>query len=273
MVVNNIFENYSEYNSLVLIFGGILFAFQIYGDFSGYSDIAIGVSKIFGINLKRNFNVPYFSRNVAEVWKRWHISLNTWFVDYIYIPLGGSRHGKAKTIRNTMTIFALSGLWHGANWTFIVWGVYHGLLFVPLILLGSTKKYNNEVATLKQLPMMAITFALVVIGWIIFRADNIEFAFDYLQKIFSPYDWSMNFNGLGQCKKPMIWIAIMLVIEWFTRNCNHSFQIAETASYNTNRIANIFTRHRFIRWSIYVSLILTILIFGGQQTEFIYFQF
>lgn len=136
VLVNTIFDNYQNYDGMTLLFGGIFFSFQIYGDFSGYSDIAIGTARLFGINLMRNFAFPYFSRNIAEFWRRWHISLNTWFRDYIYFPLGGSRCSKLKVIRNTMVIFLVSGFWHGANWTFVTWGAYHALLFVPLFLLG-----------------------------------------------------------------------------------------------------------------------------------------
>ena len=191
IVVNTIFSNFQEKSSLALIGAGILFAFQIYGDFSGYSDIAIGVSKLFNIKLKRNFNVPYFSRNVAEFWKRWHISLNTWFVDYVYIPLGGSREGMPKTIRNTFAIFLLSGLWHGANWTFVAWGAYHALLFVPLIMLKKNRRFMDVVAADSVLPsfreclQVGLTFILAVIGWIIFRADNIAMAWDYIVTMIS----------------------------------------------------------------------------------------
>ena len=172
VVVNEIFADYANMPASLLMVGALFFTFQIYGDFSGYSDIAIGTAKLFGIKLMRNFNVPYFSRDIAEFWRRWHVSLNTWFRDYVYIPLGGSRTTKAKVVRNTFVIFLLSGLWHGANWTFIVWGAYHALLFLPLILLGKNRKYTNVVAEGKLLPrvkeicMMLLTFLLVALGWI-----------------------------------------------------------------------------------------------------------
>ncbi len=151
--VNQVFENYQDQSGSTLLLAAIFFTFQIYGDFSGYSDIAIGCARLFGINLMRNFNFPYFSRDIAEFWRRWHISLTTWFRDYIYIPLGGSRTTKAKVIRNTFIIFLVSGFWHGANWTFIVWGAYHALLFLPLILLGKNRKYTNVVASEGDVPM------------------------------------------------------------------------------------------------------------------------
>lgn len=162
------------------------------GGFSGYSDIAIGTARLFGFNLMRNFNFPYFSRDIAEFWRRWHISLTTWFRDYIYIPLGGSRGGKLLSFRNTMIIFLVSGLWHGANWTFIAWGAFHALLFLPLLLLGKNRKNatgvvaeNRVLPTLKEFGGMVFTFGFVVIGWIIFRADNIGMAVDYTGRIFS----------------------------------------------------------------------------------------
>lgn len=178
--VDTIWNEYSTQSASTLLLAAALFTFQIYGDFSGYSDIAIGTAKLFGIRLKRNFNVPYFSRDIAEFWRRWHISLTTWFRDYLYIPLGGSRVSKVKIVRNTFIIFLVSGLWHGANWTFIVWGAYHALLFLPLILLGKNRRYTNTVAegrllpTLHEFLQMLLTFVLAIIGWIIFRAENLH---------------------------------------------------------------------------------------------------
>ena len=219
-IVDNIWNNYAEHSSLMLIVTAIFFAFQIYGDFSGYSDIAIGTARLFGINLMRNFNFPYFSRDVAEFWKRWHISLNTWFVDYVYIPLGGSREGKNKQLRNTFIIFFTSGLWHGANWTFILWGIYHALLFLPLMIIGKTKKYTETVAEGRSLPsikeffMMLLTFALIVFGWIIFRANNITEFVDYLYCIVNNFCVA---ETEGIPKKMLLFIAILLCVEWLNR--------------------------------------------------------
>ncbi|MDR2414915.1 MAG: MBOAT family protein, partial [Odoribacteraceae bacterium] len=189
--VNQIFDAYTLQPASSLLLGAILFAFQIYGDFSGYSDIAIGTARLFGFNLMRNFAFPYFSRDIAEFWRRWHISLTTWFRDYLYIPLGGSRGSRWQKMRNTFIIFLVSGFWHGANWTFIAWGAYHALLFVPLLLLGKNRKYTGIVAanrllpTFKELLSMLITFAFVVIGWIIFRAEDMPQAIDYISRICS----------------------------------------------------------------------------------------
>ena len=177
--VDLVWSSYPTQSGSTLLLAAVIFTFQIYGDFSGYSDIAIGTAKLFGINLMRNFNTPYFSRDIAEFWRRWHISLTTWFRDYVYIPMGGSRVGKWKIVRNTFVIFLVSGIWHGANWTYLAWGTYHALLFLPLILLGANRKYTNHIAEDRILPtwregmQMLLTFVLVVLGWIIFRSASI----------------------------------------------------------------------------------------------------
>ncbi len=253
--VNQVFDSYQDQTGSTLLLAAIFFTFQIYGDFSGYSDIAIGCARLFGINLMRNFNFPYFSRDIAEFWRRWHISLTTWFRDYIYIPLGGSRTTKAKVIRNTFIIFLVSGFWHGANWTFIAWGAYHALLFLPLILLGKNRKYTND-ATWREIPKIFITFSLVVIGWIIFRAETITQAWEYLimmcnHTIFSMPDTSGQ-TALFLC------IAILVVIEWVQRNKSHALQIKLPI---------------VIRWSIYFAILFLIFCFGGNVQNFIYFQF
>lgn len=265
-LVNVIFSNYETTGGLNLWIGAFLFTFQIYGDFSGYSDIAIGVSKLFGIKLMRNFRVPYFSRDIAEFWRRWHISLTTWFRDYIYIPLGGSRCSKSKVIRNTFVIFLVSGFWHGAEWTFIGWGAYHAVLFMPLILLGKNRKYTDSVAsgrilpTMRESTLMAYTFLLVMIGWIIFRADNLIVACNYIVKMFT--DWSFCVTPhIG--KRVFIFIAFMLLVEWIKRESPHPFDIAGKG----------LLKYRSMRWAIYLLLCLCILFFSGQQGQFIYFQF
>lgn len=260
-VVNQIWGNYTEHNSLMLILAAILFTFQIYGDFSGYSDIAIGSAKLFGINLMKNFNLPYFSRDIAEFWRKWHISLNTWFRDYIYIPLGGSREGKYKSFRNTLIIFLVSGFWHGANWTFICWGLYHALLFLPLLLTQRNRKYTNQIAQNSKLPsiteclQMITTFSLVVLGWILFRATSINEAFDYIQKIFINTSMPDEFIG----KKAICFCFLLIIVEWIQRKKEHGFQFA---------ISN-----KYIRYIFYIVAALIILTQSGQQVQFIYFQF
>lgn len=274
--VNEVFANYTEHSGSTLLLAAILFAFQIYGDFSGYSDIAIGTAKLFGITLMRNFNLPYFSRDIAEFWRRWHISLNTWFVDYLYIPLGGSRpyvnpdskhpklSKKAKVIRNTFAIFLISGLWHGANWTFVCWGLYHALLFIPLILSGKNKRFtgvvaeNRELPTFKEMLQMGLTFFLVVIGWIFFRAETITQAFDYLSSLFTVSLMSVP-KTAGQSALIMN-LVIMILVEWFHRTKSFGFEIS-------------YIKSPCLRSICYFILLFILFAFGGHTENFIYFQF
>lgn len=267
VVVNEIFADYANMPASLLLVGALFFTFQIYGDFSGYSDIAIGTAKLFGIKLMRNFNVPYFSRDIAEFWRRWHISLNTWFRDYVYIPLGGSRTTKAKIVRNTFVIFLLSGLWHGANWTFIAWGAYHALLFLPLILLGKNRKYTGTIAegkflpSFKELCMMLLTFALVVIGWIFFRAETIADAIHYIAALCSPEIWKTSFEFWIYPTNNAGWfVIIMLIVEWLLRDKEHGLDIK-----------NI--KYGWLRIIIYYTLIVVMFWFSGKSETFIYFQF
>lgn len=268
-LANNIFNNYSDCSAPVLWLGAFLFTFQIYGDFSGYSDIAIGTAKLFGIRLSRNFHFPYFSRDIAEFWRRWHISLNTWFRDYIYIPLGGSRCSKPKIIRNTLIIFLVSGLWHGANWTFVIWGGYHAFLFLPLILLGKNRN-NLQQSNLrgfipppKEILQIFATFILVMVGWIIFRAENIHDAFEYIvRSIYAFRDGSTSvLNGSNIIiASTVIMIAIMQIFDWSQRNKAFGLQIVEG-------------KPLLLRWGAYLMFSFFIIIFAGRQEEFIYFQF
>ena len=265
VIVDQVFATWQNQSGSTLLLAAVLFSFQIYGDFSGYSDIAIGSAKLFGIKLMRNFNVPYFSRDIAEFWRRWHISLTTWFRDYVYIPLGGSRCAKSKIVRNTFVIFLLSGFWHGANWTFIAWGAYHALLFLPLILLGKNRKYTGIVAaervlpTLKEAGQMLLTFFLVVIGWIIFRSDSIGQAWAIVRGIFSPGLFSVPMLYVGT-KKSLLFCVLMLLIEWFTRKKDFALQFREgTSPWFTIGISYL--------------LILVILEYSSHSQSFIYFQF
>jgi D-alanyl-lipoteichoic acid acyltransferase DltB (MBOAT superfamily) len=265
--VNHVFETYQEQSGSVLLLGAIFFAFQIYGDFSGYSDIAIGSARLFGFNLMRNFNFPYFSRDIAEFWRRWHISLTTWFRDYVYIPLGGSRVSKEKVIRNTFIIFLVSGFWHGANWTFITWGFYHAVLFLPLILWNKNRKYINSVTenkrfpAIKELVQMGITFALIVFGWIFFRAENITQAWMYFSKIFSFSLFAVPQIMIKRMLMTLFLVTVFLLIEWSGRK-------------NQYAIENLsFIKKRYLRWGFYYALTSVIICFSGEEQEFIYFQF
>lgn len=268
VIVNQIFSDYADKPASVLMVGALFFTFQIYGDFSGYSDIAIGTAKLFGVRLMRNFKVPYFSRDIAEFWRRWHISLTTWFRDYVYIPLGGSRCSKVKIVRNTFVIFLVSGFWHGANWTFVVWGAYHALLFLPLILLGKNRKYTDTVAegrllpSLKEFIQMLLTFLLVVIGWVIFRAETIVDAWQYISSMFGLELWKVSYRFFLYPLHGEAWfVVIMMAVEWSQRRKEHGLDMC-TIKYGC------------IRWGIYAFFIVMILVFRSiDETTFIYFQF
>lgn len=276
MYVDQVWATYDTQTGSTLLLAAIFFTFQIYGDFSGYSDIAIGTAKLFGVKLMRNFNNPYFSRDIAEFWRRWHISLTTWFRDYVYIPLGGSRpeipaniqnpdrYKKWIIVRNTFVIFLLSGFWHGANWTFIAWGAYHAILFLPLILLGKNRKYTNQVAegrllpTWKECGQMLLTFALVVLGWIIFRAPSINQAWEYICGLGATSLFSMPMI-IGGLKRTLFFTAIMLIVEWFDRDKEHPFCLAHIP--------------QWARISVIYILVLCMLECAGNSQSFIYFQF
>ena len=257
-----LFKKMAIADNCALALAAVLFAFQIYADFSGYSDIAIGVAKLFGIRLMRNFNNPYFSRDIAEFWRRWHISLTTWFRDYLYIPLGGSRTTKAKIVRNTLIIFLVSGFWHGANWTFIAWGGFHALLFLPLILLGRNRKYTDTVAVGKWLPswkewlQMTATFLLVVLGWIFFRADSISIAVSYLCGLATPWHNPFTMEMLPV----LVYIVMMMTVEWFQREKQHGLDLQCISSH-------------WVKFTIYYILIFIIFIAQKGSETFIYFQF
>lgn len=264
MYVNEIFENYTSLSGSTLLIGAVLFAFQIYGDFSGYSDIAIGSAKLFGIKLLKNFNYPYFSRDIAEFWRRWHISLSTWFRDYLYIPLGGSRVAPRKAIRNTFIIFLISGFWHGANWTFIAWGALNALYFLPLLLTKNNRNHLDVVASNQFLPsfkeslQMLSTFLLVTLGWVFFRSDSIFDSFLYLKKIFSPSLFSLPSVDFGII---FILITLFMLVEWVGRKGNYAIENLGQAW------------HKVFRYSLYYSLILSLFYFAGKEEQFIYFQF
>jgi D-alanyl-lipoteichoic acid acyltransferase DltB (MBOAT superfamily) len=262
LVVDQIFADYETLSSFSLLLGTVLFAFQIYGDFSGYSDIAVGVARLFGIHLMRNFALPYFSRDIAEFWRRWHISLNTWFRDYLYIPLGGSMGGKRKIVRNIFVIFLVSGFWHGANWTFIIWGFLNALYFLPLILQGKNRKYLDIVAADSNFPSLAelsrilLTFGLVCLAWIFFRSKNVPEAFEYIFLLFS-FKGGLDFLPY---LAPVPFIVLLLSFEWYGRRLECPLY------FDFNR--------RYIKYSFYILFIVFILYFGAEaNNSFIYFQF
>ncbi|MDH7913976.1 MBOAT family O-acyltransferase [Winogradskyella sp. SYSU M77433] len=265
---NEFFNNHTEYNGSTLLLGAIFFTFQIYGDFSGYSDIAIGTSRLFGFDLKQNFAFPYFSRDIAEFWRRWHISLSTWFRDYLYIPLGGSKGGTLMKVRNTFIIFLVSGFWHGANWTFIVWGGLNAIYFLPLLLTKRNRSNIGVVAQDRYLPsfknMISIisTFCLTVLAWVFFRANSINHALEYLQGIFSNNLFSIpEFENKTHAGEVLILIVFLLLVEWIGRE----------TQYGLEKLGLNWPRS--LRLTFYVSIVCLIFLFIGKEQEFIYFQF
>jgi len=265
---NLIFNNSEDYSGSTLVLGVLFFAFQIYGDFSGYSDIAIGTARLFGFNIIRNFAFPYFSRDIAEFWRRWHISLSSWFRDYLYIPLGGSRGGLWMKVRNTFIIFIVSGFWHGANWTFIVWGALNAIYFLPLLLTNKNRNHLEIVAqskslpTLKELSLMLLTFSLTVFAWIFFRADNIGHAASYISEIFSYSLFTIpHFAGMRKSLLTIILVLLFVLIEWHGRE--EQFAIAHLG----------LKWKKPLRYAMYYAIIIAIFWFGGEKQQFIYFQF
>ena len=264
--VDQVYSYYANQSGSTLLLAAIFFSIQIYCDFSGYSDIAIGTAKLFGIRLMRNFNLPHFSRDIAEFWRRWHISLTTWFRDYVYIPLGGSQVSKAKVVRNTFVIFLLSGFWHGANWTYIAWGAYHAVLFLPLILLGKNRKYLNQVAegrvlpTWKETGQMLLTFLLVTIGLIIFRSESIGQAWAFVCGIADKSLFSIPWIYSATYIVPMPFILLLfLVMEWTGRNKECPLKLN-----GANKV---------LQWFVYVLFVVLVFSFGETSESFIYFQF
>jgi alginate O-acetyltransferase complex protein AlgI len=262
--VNVCFEESHNLNASSLILGAVFFSFQIYGDFSGYSDIALGTARLFGIELLKNFNYPYFSRDIAEFWRRWHISLSSWFKDYLYIPLGGSKGSTWLKIRNTFIIFLVSGFWHGANWTFIFWGFLNALFIIPSVFMGNNRNNMEIVAqnrwypNLKELFSIVFTFTLTTIAWIFFRAKNMTEAFEYLYNIGSlkgAMQPTMNISFL------LVLLVFFIVMEWQGRRENHPLKIF---ALNWNKA---------LRIGFYYLLVIIILIHTGAEQEFIYFQF
>lgn len=262
--VNYIFNNSDDLSGSTLLVGAVLFAFQIYGDFSGYSDIAIGTSRLFGFDLKKNFAFPYFSRDIAEFWRRWHISLSTWFRDYVYIPLGGSRVTTFEKIRNTFVVFIVSGFWHGANWTFIIWGLLHATYFLPLLLSNKNRNHLDIVAQDKWLPnvkdsfKILLTFMFIVFAWIFFRAEDLSHAYQYICTIASP---SIIYFPEVTAWREFLMIAVFMVIEWCGRH----------EQYGIEKLGVGWKRPA--RYLFYYSIAFAIIWFRGNEQQFIYFQF
>ncbi|RKS21813.1 D-alanyl-lipoteichoic acid acyltransferase DltB (MBOAT superfamily) [Flavobacterium endophyticum] len=260
---NAVFDNYESMNSLSLVLGAVYFAFQIYGDFSGYSDIALGTSKLFGINLLKNFDYPYFSRDIAEFWRRWHISLSSWFRDYLYIPLGGSQGGTWMKIRNTFIIFLVSGFWHGANWTFLAWGFLNALYFLPLLLSNKNRTHTGNIEGvsfiqgMKLIPQIGLTFALTCLAWIFFRARTITDAFGYIKRMFSNWQFKPQYFNIERYNFELVLMLVLFVgFEWFNRY----------------KIEPISGKYSYPKICL---AIIVLLLFGvySEYKSFIYFQF
>ncbi len=271
--VNVMFAQNTQYQGILLVFGVVAFAVQIYCDFSGYSDIALGVARLFGITLLRNFNFPYFSRDIAEFWRKWHISLSSWFRDYLYIPLGGNRGTISMKIRNVLIVFLVSGFWHGANWTFIAWGMLHAIYILPSIWLNTNRNnldnhfdivaQGKYFPTIKELFSMIFTFALVCFAWIFFRAESLTHAGNYISHIFVADFFKMPFVATIPNKKIFsLIILLFFMIEWLGREKQHPLE-------------NLNLKIAFlpVRWVSYMVLVALVFYFTGEKQQFIYFQF
>jgi alginate O-acetyltransferase complex protein AlgI len=265
---NITFGNTGSYSGSTLLLGAVFFAFQIYGDFSGYSDMALGIARLFGIELLRNFAYPYFSRDIAEFWRRWHISLSSWFRDYLYIPLGGSKGGDWTKIRNTFIIFLVSGFWHGANWTFIIWGLLNAIYIMPSVIFKTNRAHLDIVAqgrylpTLQEFSSMAVTFGLTVLAWIFFRAASLSHAMDYLSIVFSRSVFSLpRFTVDTLFVTRISLLALFILIEWAGREQEYAIR---TFGFRWPRIA---------RYALYYFLLVCVVVLKENSHQFIYFQF
>ena len=260
---NEIFNHYPSMNSYSLILGAVYFAFQIYGDFSGYSDIALGTSKLFGIDLLRNFNYPYFSRDIAEFWRKWHISLSSWFRDYLYIPLGGNNGGLWFKIRNTFIIFLVSGFWHGANMTYVAWGFINAMYFLPLLILNKNRKNVDDFKlginfdSLKTIVNIIITFGITCLAWIFFRAKTVTDAWLYIERMFTNQHFEKQYFTISRYNYELLALVLVFVIvEWNNRQ----------------KVQPISGRYSWVKLGLCIAAIVALGVFSDYK-EFIYFQF
>lgn len=267
IIVNNVWNGYSQASTLMLVMAAVLYSVQIYADFSGYSDIAVGTGKLFGLQMRRNFAYPYFARNVSEFWRRWHMSLTSWFTEYLYIPLGGNRKGKARTVVNTLIVFTLCGFWHGADWTYMVWGFLSGVLFVPLILSPRMKKrWQGQPSKLDvaNIVAMFVTFTAVTACWIVFRAPGMEDAAGYVCSMFTnlqlPFDISAYSSDAAVRTLSFLMLATMIVVEWRGRNCEYPLVLLQG-------------KNVIVRRAVYVVIVLLVMLCVTSSDNFIYQNF
>ncbi|GAA4108028.1 MBOAT family protein [Aquimarina addita] len=258
LIVNKIFDNYTDYSGSTLFCGAIFFGFQIYGDFSGYSDIAIGTARLLGFDLRKNFNFPYLSINLVDFWRRWHISLSTWFRDYVYIPLGGNQVSTMRLIVNILIVFFVSGLWHGANITFVLWGLIHGVALICTIFIqkGTTSFFKNKKSIFWELLGIGITFCLVTLAWVFFRAEDSVQAYGYVSRIFSVTLFSLPEGHKGV----LLLLLGYMTVEWLQRHREHLLDIT-------------YIHSKFIRYTIYYLTVFIVFYYAGDLQTFIYFQF
>ena len=261
IISDEIFNNYSNHNGFSLIYGAIAFSFQIYADFSGYSDMAKGLAKMLGFEILSNFNFPYFSKNISEFWKKWHTSLTSWFRDYLFIPMGGSKRSNIITIRNIFIVFMISALWHGASWNFLIWGFIHAICYLPLYLLknSSSEKLNRSIISkFIKLFKIIITFSFVTFAWIFFRSEGVSNALNYINRLFFNFTDGVSFSRKESFS--IFYIIFLLIIDYFLSKNNNSLSLQ--------------IKSRTIRWLFYSFLIFLIGIYmQTNTTNFIYFQF
>ena len=267
IIVNNVWNGYTHTNTLMLIMAAVLYSIQIYADFSGYSDMAIGTGKLFGLQMRRNFAYPYFSRNVSEFWRGWHMSLTSWFTEYLYIPLGGNRKGTMRTIINTLIVFTFCGFWHGANWTFLVWGFLCGVMFIPLLLSNKLKtRWKGQPLRLDVANVMSMlgTFAVITVCWIMFRAPSMADACGYVESMLSNIHSPLNFSAYGgtiYCKPLFILLLLIaLIVEWRGRNQEYPLALIQNRSVVTRR-------------AVYVVMTLLVMMYATVSGNFIYQNF
>ena len=266
VLVNQVYDIYYMFSGVALACAAVLFAVQIYCDFASYSVIAVGAAKVLGIELMTNFEAPFFSRSIGEFWRRWHVSLSSWFRDYLYIPLGGSRCARPRKYLNNMITFMVSGLWHGADWTFVGWGAFNALLFIPLLIAGKNRIHSSGVVaagrvtpTLLELLQIAVTFAFVTVGWIIFRSDTVSQAWGYIYRMFAELEPVLPL----MYKKALVSVAILMAVEWLQREREFGLQFPDKGLF----------RHKVVRWVVYYMVFLLILVWSHSPEDFIYFQF